>query len=68
MCITLGAEKAYDVEGFVGQLRARKVSLHTASNTRLQTGHCLGRNRPDQQAGRLAFDRQPMPKPKIAGN
>ena len=30
--ITLGADKAYDVEGFVGALRARQVSPHIAIN------------------------------------
>lgn len=30
--ITLGADKAYDVEGFVGSLRARKVTPHIAIN------------------------------------
>lgn len=30
--ITLGADKAYDVEAFIGELRARRVSAHIAVN------------------------------------
>ena len=33
--ITLGADKAYDVKGFVGDLRARKVTPHIARDDHL---------------------------------
>jgi hypothetical protein len=31
--ITLGADKAYDAEGFVNELRSMKVTAHVAQNT-----------------------------------
>ena len=41
--ITLGADKAYDVRGFVGQLRVRKITPHIARNDHLtKTGERRG--------------------------
>ena len=52
--ITLGADKAYDAEDFVNELRAMNVTPHVAQNT---NGRALGDRRPHDAPRRLR--RQP---------
>ena len=51
--ITLGADKAYDAEDFVNELRAMKVTPHVAQNTSGRTSAIDGRRR-DMRATRSA--------------